>query len=89
MTQQTSPGDASVSPDPIVTVYSRPACVQCEATKRAMTQKGIAFTAVDLTDNPDAEAAVTALGHRSLPVVVAGNEHWSGFQPGRIAGLQT
>jgi glutaredoxin-like protein NrdH len=28
-----------------------------------------------------------ALGYLQAPVVVAGNEHWSGFRPDRIKGL--
>jgi len=28
-----------------------------------------------------------ALGHRQLPVVVAGDEHWSGFRPDRLGHL--
>jgi glutaredoxin-like protein NrdH len=30
---------------------------------------------------------VMALGYLQAPVVVAGNEHWSGFRPDRINGL--
>ena len=28
-----------------------------------------------------------ALGYLQAPVVVAGNDHWSGFRPDRIKGL--
>lgn len=31
---------------------------------------------------------VSALGHRSAPVVTCGEDHWSGFQPQRIAALK-
>lgn len=34
-----------------VTVYSKPRCVQCEATKRALTKAGINYDEVDLTTN--------------------------------------
>ena len=32
-----------------VTVYSKPACVQCTATTRALDARGIAYQLVDLT----------------------------------------
>src|SRR5690606_35206648 len=31
-----------------VTVYSKPACVQCDATYRALDKKGIEYTVVDI-----------------------------------------
>ncbi|HAZ98329.1 MAG TPA: NrdH-redoxin, partial [Halomonas sp.] len=34
-----------------------------------------------------AQAEVEALGYRQLPVVVVGEEHWSGFRPDRIQAL--
>ena len=36
----------------------------------------------------DSEARdyVIALGYLQAPVVVAGNDHWSGFRPDRIKG---
>lgn len=30
---------------------------------------------------------VKSLGYQSAPVVVAGDDHWSGFLPDRIAAL--
>ncbi len=70
-----------------VTVYSKPQCVQCDATYRALTKKGIEYTVVDLTQDPTAMEMVRELGHMQAPVVVAGDEHWSGFRPDNIARL--
>lgn len=70
-----------------VTVYSKPACVQCTATTRALDAKGIAYTTVDLTQDAEAMAYVTGLGYRQAPVVVAGDDHWAGFQPARIGTI--
>lgn len=67
-----------------VTVYSKPSCVQCEATKRELDRRGIAYHLVDLEADPEALARVTAMGHRQAPVVVAGDEHWSGYRPDLI-----
>lgn len=70
-----------------VTVYTKPACVQCTATKRALDKSGVAYTLVDITTDPDARDHVIALGYRQAPVVVAGNTHWSGFRPDMIKAL--
>ncbi|PHQ69165.1 MAG: hypothetical protein COB97_08245 [Paracoccus sp.] len=32
-----------------ITVYSKPACVQCTATTRALDRKGIDYTLVDIS----------------------------------------
>lgn len=70
-----------------VTVYSKPACVQCTATYRALDNRGIDYTVVDLSEDSEALQQVTALGYRQVPVVVAGGDHWAGFRPDRIAAL--
>lgn len=70
-----------------ITVYSKPACVQCTATTRALSAKGLEFDIVDLTEDADAFAMVQELGYRQAPVVVAGESHWSGFRPDLIGQL--
>lgn len=70
-----------------VIIYSKPACVQCTATKRSMEAKGIEFTELDVTKDQNAYDAVVALGYRQMPVVTAGEVHWSGFDPDRISDL--
>ena len=71
-----------------ITVYSTPKCTQCKMTKGWLTDRGIEFTAVDLSTSPEDLAAVQALGYASAPVVIVnddgdtGNEkHWYGFRP--------
>ncbi len=70
-----------------VTVYSKPACVQCTATTRALDARGISYHIVDLTEDDAAMNHVTGLGYRQAPVVVAGTDHWSGFRPDMISRL--
>ncbi len=72
-----------------VTVYTKPACVQCNATYKALDKQGIAYATVDITTDPDARDYVLALGYLQAPVVVAGDDHWSGFRPDRIKALTT
>lgn len=70
-----------------ITVYSKPACVQCTATTRALDAKGLQYHLVDLTQDNAAMQRVTALGYRQAPVVIAGDAHWAGFRPDMIGQL--
>ena len=70
-----------------ITVYTKPACVQCNATFKALDRQGIAYEKVDITIDDEARDYVMALGYTQAPVVIAGAEHWSGFRPDRINAL--
>jgi glutaredoxin-like protein NrdH len=70
-----------------VTVYTKPACVQCNATYKALDKQDVDYAVVDITTDPEARDYVMALGHLQAPVVVAGDDHWSGFRPDRIEAL--
>jgi len=70
-----------------ITVYSKPACVQCNATYRALDKVGCDYTVVDISEDADARDYVMSLGHLQAPVVVAGGEHWSGYRPDKIAAV--
>ena len=70
-----------------VTVYTKPACVQCNATYKALDKAGVAYDVVDIRVDDEARDYVMALGYLQAPVVVVGTEHWSGFRPDRIKAL--
>ena len=72
-----------------ITVYSKPSCVQCTATYRALENKGIEFEILDLSVDETALEQVKALGYLQAPVVVTDDDHWSGFRPDKIDGLGT
>ena len=42
---------------------------------------------MDVTSDAQALSTVRALGYVQAPVVVSGEEHWSGFRPDRIEAL--
>lgn len=71
----------------MIIVYSKPACVQCTATIRDLDRREISYTYIDLTKDPAALETVRNLGYSQAPVVVAGEEHWAGFRPDKIATL--
>ena len=70
-----------------ITVYTKPACVQCSATFKALDKQGIGYNKVDITLDNEARDYVMALGYLQAPVVVTENDHWSGFRPDRIKSL--
>lgn len=70
-----------------IKIYSKPDCMQCHATYRALDKQGLDYTVVDLTQDKGAVETVESLGYRQLPVVVAAGEHWSGFRPEKIRSL--
>lgn len=70
-----------------VTVYTKPACVQCNATYRALDKKGIVYQSVDISQDPAALERVRSLGYMQAPVVITEADHWSGFRPDKIEEL--
>ena len=70
-----------------ITVYSKPSCVQCNATYRALDAKGIEYSVTDVSQDADALEHVKSLGYMQAPVVIADGEHWSGFRPDKINEL--
>ena len=92
MAEQTTSGETV----PTVTVYTTPACRQCQMTKDWLTKNGVPFTPVDLSESPRDLEAVRALGYQAAPVVIVnddgdpGNEkHWYGFRPDLLTEFTT
>lgn len=70
-----------------LTIYSKPGCVQCNATYRKADQLGLDYTVVDISEDTEARDYVLGLGFQSAPVVVAGDQSWSGYVPHRLQAL--
>ena len=70
-----------------VIVYTKPSCVQCNATYRALDKAGIEYSSIDITQDDEARDNLIALGYQQAPVVVTPTESWTGFQPDRIKAL--
>lgn len=71
-----------------ITVYTKPSCVQCNATYRALDKMGVSYRTVDISTDAQALDYVRSLGHMQAPVVVTADDHWSGFRPDKIAAIQ-
>lgn len=73
-----------------ITVYTKPNCQPCRATKRWLDNRGVEYRAVDVTESPADLAAIKALGYKGVPVVIVSNGdpetdlHWHGFDPGNL-----
>ncbi|MBA5846337.1 glutaredoxin-like protein NrdH [Gordonia amicalis] len=76
-----------MSENTTITVYTKPACVQCHATYKALDKQGLTYQVVDISTDDTARDYVMSLGYLQAPVVVAGSEHWSGFRPDRVKAL--
>jgi glutaredoxin-like protein NrdH len=70
-----------------VTVYTKPGCVQCNATYRALDKKGIPYNSVDISVDEEAFARLKALGVQQAPAVETPTDLWSGFRPDKINEL--
>lgn len=71
----------------MTTVYVKPACVQCDATKKLMDRLGIQYEVVDITQDQDALDKILSMGFKSAPVVITDNDAWSGFNPDKVGQL--
>lgn len=70
-----------------VIVYSKPACVQCNFTKKTLNKLEVPFEEVDITTNDDAFAKITGLGFQQVPVVDFNGETFSGYRPEKLEEL--
>ena len=72
-----------------VYVYSKPACVQCNMTYRALDNAGINYEVINILENAAALEYITEeLNYSQAPVVVVDdNNHWSGFRPDKISAI--
>lgn len=71
----------------MIKLYTKPNCQGCRMSKRFFDTKGITYDAIDVTDNDSALAHIQELGYMTLPVVETPTQHFSGYQPDRLALL--
>jgi glutaredoxin-like protein NrdH len=71
----------------MTTVYSKPACVQCDQTKKLLDKRGVQYNTVDITQDEEAYEMIVKMGFMSVPVVISGDQSWAGFQPDKINSI--
>ena len=65
-----------------ITVFTKPSCVQCTGTFRALDSKEIDYEVVDVLEDERALAFIKdELGYLQAPVVLLADGHWTDFQP--------
>lgn len=70
-----------------VTIFTTPACVQCQQTKRVMDKLGINYDSIDLTQHPEQLEQFQKDGLTQAPIVIAGDARWTGFRLEKIKSL--
>lgn len=67
----------------MITVYSKPKCVQCEMTKEFLKANNVKFEEVNVFEDEEALEFIQLHGFQRLPVVTRNNSFdfaFSGFQ---------
>lgn len=74
----------------MIELFTKPACVQCMATKRLFNKLGLAYETYDVTEDTAAlERLQSETKYTSVPVVIANGESWFGYREDRIKALAT
>lgn len=71
----------------MVTIYSKNDCVQCKMSKKFLDQHNVAYTEINLDEQPEYIEHVKSLGFSAAPVIETENEVFSGFQPTKLKAL--
>jgi glutaredoxin 3 len=66
---------------PPITIYTRSWCSYCSAAKQLLSQRGAAFTEIDIEAKPGArqEMVQKAGGRTSVPQIFIGERHVGGY----------
>lgn len=72
---------------PLTQLWSKPNCIQCDATKMALDLKGEQYEEFSLLEDREALDRFKAAGYLSAPIVVTDNLTWAGFRPDLIEKL--
>lgn len=70
-----------------VTLFSKPACTQCNQTKRDLQKFGISYTEIDVTVDPEAYDSLVARGVQQMPAVETEDDFWTGYNREKIKAL--
>lgn len=78
----------------MITLYTKPSCVQCNMTKKKLESLGLNYRTIDVTEDEQALEFVKGMGYLAAPVVVIGfdhptmgGQHWAGYQPDKLSAI--
>ena len=63
-----------------VEIYTTPTCPYCLAAKQLLRKKGVAYSEIDVSRDPDLRDAMIrrAMGSRTVPQIFIGGQHVGG-----------
>ena len=73
-----------------VTVFEKPSCTQCYATKRWLDKEGVEYETKSILENEEAVAVLKEAGYASAPGVFLHGKSgilldcWGGYNPGKL-----
>ena len=72
-----------------IIIYTRNDCRPCKETKKRFVEFGIPFEEINLDEHPELIDYVKyELRFSSTPVVVNGDDVWSGYRPDKIEAIK-
>jgi glutaredoxin-like protein NrdH len=72
-----------------ITLWVKPGCSQCDASKRQLDKRGIIYTTRWLNKSPKAVQRFIELGLTAAPIVETDTKRWSGFRLDKIKSLES
>lgn len=74
-------------PSTPVVLYTQSDCADSAKVRAWLTERGVAFSERNVTDDPGAAKALAATGTFATPLLVMGDRQHLGFQPDALAAL--
>ncbi len=71
-------------PTPRTMIYTHATCADSDKVRAWLSERGIAFTELDVTRDLNAAKALLATGIFATPLLVVGDEQVLGFRPAEI-----
>lgn len=69
----------------MITIFSKPNCMQCEFAKKYLNDKGIEFKEINVFEDKKALTTLRDAGYSQMPVVDVNGEFHTGFRPEILA----
>ena len=69
----------------MITIYSKPNCMQCELSKQYLDDMGVKYEEIDVFEDKETLAMLRDAGYSEMPVVDINGEIHTGFRPDVLA----
>lgn len=70
-----------------IVVYTQPHCASCKEVERFLEQRGVTFTVLDVSEDPQALEEIASRGYMSTPVTRIGDDWVAGFNRKQLERL--